>query len=264
MKANNVKFDDDAILKIIRSYTKEAGVRELTREICSILRKIVKEQMLDKNSSKKVTITVKNLSDYLGKEKFVDITYEKEYVGFVNGMAYTSYGGDVLPLEATRFKGEGKLILTGNLGDVMKESASIALDYVKANYKSFGIDNKVFNDDIHIHAPEGATPKDGPSAGVALATCLISLLTNTKVNKSIAMTGEITLRGEILPVGGIKEKVIGAHRNKIKTIFLPIDNKRDLDDIPENVKKDINFIFVKDYLEIYQKIFNNQLLDLFK
>ena len=264
LKKENIKFSDNVLLKIIRSYTKEAGVRELTREICSILRKIVKEQMLDKKKSKKVTITLNNLSDYLGKEKFVDITYEKEYVGFVNGMAYTSYGGDILPLEANSFKGEGKLILTGNLGDVMKESASIALDYIKANYKTFGIDEKAFTKDIHIHAPEGATPKDGPSAGVALVTCLISLLTNTKVPKDIAMTGEITLRGEVLPVGGIKEKVIGAHRNQIKTIFLPEANKRDLDDIPENVLKDIKFFFIKDYSEIYQRIFNNQLLNLFK
>ena len=147
---------------------------------------------------------------------------------------------------------------------ILKESASVALDYIKANYSKFGIDYKLFSKDIHIHVPEGAIPKDGPSAGVALVTCIISLLTNTKVNNTIAMTGEITLRGEVLLVGGIKEKVLGAHRNNIKTIFLPTENKKDLIDIPNNIKEDINFVFVKDYMEIYNKVFNNNLLNLFK
>ncbi|MGN0973486.1 MAG: endopeptidase La [Bacilli bacterium] len=263
LSKKEVIFNDDALMKIINLYTKEAGVRELTREICSILRKIVKNRLLDKNKNK-VTISIKNIEEYLGKEKFPNINYNKEYIGFVNGLAYTPYGGDILPIEANNFKGNSNIILTGNLGDILKESASVALDYIKANYTKFGIDYKLFSKDIHIHVPEGAIPKDGPSAGVALVTCIISLLTNTKVSNIIAMTGEITLRGEVLPVGGIKEKIIGAHRNNIKTIFLPVENKKDLIDIPNNIKEDINFIFVKDYMEIYNKVFNNNLLNLFK
>lgn len=258
-----VVFKTDAIMKIINHYTKEAGVRDLNREICSILRKVVKNKYLKKKKSK-VIITIENIEEYLGFEKYPVINYEKEYIGFVNGLAYTQYGGDTLPLEATSFKGDGSLILTGNLGNIMKESATIAMDYVKANHKSFNIDSKTFANNIHIHAPEGAIPKDGPSAGVTLVTCIISLLTNQKVSKKVAMTGEITLRGEVLPVGGIKEKVIGAHKNGIKTIFMPKQNERDLAFVPDNIKEDIEFIFVKDYIEIYNKIFNNNLLNLFK
>lgn len=263
LSKKEIIFNDNALMKIINLYTKEAGVRELTREICSILRKIVKNRLINKDKNK-ITISIKNIEEYLGKEKFPNINYNKEYIGFVNGLAYTQYGGDILPIEANNFKGNSNIILTGNLGDILKESASVALDYIKANYSKFGIDYKLFSKDIHIHVPEGAIPKDGPSAGVALVTCIISLLTNTKVNNTIAMTGEITLRGEVLPVGGIKEKVLGAHRNNIKTIFLPTENKKDLIDIPNNIKEDINFVFVKDYMEIYNKVFNNNLLNLFK
>ena len=259
----NFKIDNDTIKDIITYYTMEAGVRQLDRSIASILRKIVKNNMLNKKKSKAV-INSKNLEEYLGKIKYPEIKYRKEYVGFVNGMAYTDFGGDVLPIEATFFKGDGNLTLSGNLGDIMKESATVALDYIKSNYRKFNIDYKNFSNSIHIHVPAGAIPKDGPSAGVALVTCLISLLTNSKVSNKIAMTGEITLRGEILPVGGIKEKVLGAARNGIKTIFLPKDNEKDLEDIPDNVKGNMEFIFVNDYIEIYNKIFNNNLLNLFK
>ena len=259
----NFKIDNDTIKDIITYYTMGAGVRQLDRSIASILRKIVKNNMLNKKKIKAV-INSKNLEEYLGKIKYPEIKYRKEYVGFVNGMAYTDFGGDVLPIEATFFKGDGNLTLSGNLGDIMKESATVALDYIKSNYRKFNIDYKNFSNSIHIHVPAGAIPKDGPSAGVALVTCLISLLTNSKVSNKIAMTGEITLRGETLPVGGIKEKVLGAARNGIKTIFLPKDNEKDLEDVPNNVRNNMEFIFVNDYIEIYNKIFNNNLLNLFK
>ena len=164
-------------------------------------------------------------------------------VGVVNGLAYTSYGGDILPIEVNYYKGHGNLVLTGSLGDIMKESAHIALSYIKANFQKYYIDyQKLITNDIHIHVPEGAIPKDGPSAGITITTALISALTNTKVDKSIAMTGEMTLRGEILAIGGLKEKSIGAHRNGIKIILIPYDNLSDLDKVPEEVKKDIKFI----------------------
>ena len=228
------------------------------------MRKVIKNRLLTKEKkNKSVKISIDNLEEYLGCEKYPVINYQKEYKGFVNGLAYTQYGGDILPIEANTFKGDGSLVLTGNLGEIMKESATIAFDYVKANHRNFNIDYKTFLNNIHIHAPEGAIPKDGPSAGVTLVTCIISLLTNQKVDRKIAMTGEITLRGEILPVGGIREKIIGAHRNHIKTIFMPQANEKDLSYVPDNIKKDIEFIFVKDYIEIYNKIFNNNLLNLF-
>ena len=179
-----------------------------------------------------------------------------EEVGVVNGMAYTVFGGDILPIEATIFKGKGKLILTGSLGEVMQESCHIALNYIKANMKKFGISPKQLEEnDIHIHVPEGAVNKDGPSAGITITTALISLLTDKAVSPNIAMTGEITLRGRVLAIGGLKEKVIGAHRAGIRKVFLPIENEKDLDEIPKEIKKDIKFIFVNNYSEIYKKIF---------
>ena len=263
LNKKNFKISNSAIHDIITFYTMEAGVRQLDRAIATILRKVVKNNILNKKVTN-ISITSKNLEEYLGKIKYPEIKYKKEYVGFVNGMAYTDFGGDILPIEAAYFKGDGNLVLSGNLGEVMKESASVAIDYIKANYNKFGIDYKLFSKSIHIHVPAGAIPKDGPSAGVTLVTCIISLLTNNKVSNKIAMSGEMTLRGEILPVGGIKEKVLGAARHGIKTIFLPKDNEKDLDDIPDNVKNNIEFIFVDDYMEIYNRIFNNNLLNLFK
>ena len=171
-------------------------------------------------------------------------------------MAYTVFGGDILPIEANYYKGKGDLILTGSLGDVMRESCRIALSYIKANTKEFKINEKLLEEnDIHIHVPEGAVNKDGPSAGITITTALISLLKDKKVENTIAMTGEITLRGRVLPIGGLKEKVIGSHRAGIKKIFLPSENKKDLEEIPKEVKKDIKFIFVDNYKEIYKKIF---------
>ena len=251
-----VQMGDEAIMTLIRHYTKEAGVRELERMIASLFRKIVKKILLDPS------VIFYNIDDalieeFLGKKKYVYTENDKtNEIGVVNGMAYTLFGGDILPIEATLFKGKGDLILTGSLGDVMQESCHIALDYVKANMETFGIDDKVLKDnDIHIHMPEGAVNKDGPSAGIAITTTIISLLKKTCVDKGISMTGEITLRGRILAIGGLKEKVIGAHRANIRKILIPAENEKDLDEIPEEIKNDITFIFVHNYQEVYDILF---------
>lgn len=251
-----VQIDDGAIMTLIRNYTKEAGVRELGRIIATLFRKIVKKLLLNKDEMF-YKIDDKMIEDLLGKKKYFYMeTLEKDEVGVVNGMAYTVFGGDILPIEATLFKGKGNLTLTGSLGEVMQESCHIALDYVKANMDEFKIDNKVFEEnDIHIHVPEGAVNKDGPSAGVTITTTLISLFTNRKVDKTVAMTGEITLRGRVLGIGGLKEKVIGAHRAGIKKVFIPLENEKDLDEIPKEIKKDIKFITVNNYFEIYNYLF---------
>ena len=246
-------FKDEAIFKIIRSYTKESGVRELERQIASIVRKIMTNMVMKRNIVNKYIIDEKKVKQYLGEEKyFFNKKGENDLIGIVNGLSYTYYDGDVLPIEVTYFKGSGNLILTGNLGEVMKESAQISLDYIKSNYKRFGIDYDILiNNDIHIHVPEGAIKKEGPSAGIALTTALISAFTNKRVSRDIAMTGEITLRGNVLPIGGLKEKIIGAHRLGIKQIIIPEDNKKDLEEIPIKVKEDIKIITVKNYEQVY-------------
>lgn len=256
LKDKDISFTDEAVLEIIRAYTKESGVRELDRLLATIIRKVVKEIVVDK-TKKKYKIDVKDLKKYLNSPKY---SYNKEksasQVGVVNGLAYTRFGGDILPIEATFFKGKGDLLLTGSLGNVMKESARIALSYIKANASTLGIDlKKLDEEDIHIHVPEGGTPKDGPSAGITLATTLISLLTKTKIDSNIAMTGELTLRGKVLPIGGLKEKVIGAHRAMMKKIYLPLENKTDLEKVPKEILKEIEFIFIEDYSEIIKDIF---------
>lgn len=247
-------ISDDVILKIIRLYTKEAGVRELERQISNIVRKIVTKLVMNNIKIEKINVLDKDLEKYLGKPKYSD--YDKLYtteVGIVNGLAYTYFGGDTLPIEVNYFKGSGKLFLTGSLGDVMKESAQIALSYIKANSKYFKIDYDEFSkSDIHIHVPEGAVPKDGPSAGITLTTALISAFTNLKIDEKIAMTGEITLRGKVLAIGGLKEKSIGAYRNGIKKIFIPKDNMQDLDEIPDEIKQKIEYVPIKDYKELYK------------
>ena len=251
-----VQIDDDAIMTLIRNYTKEAGVRELERTIAALFRKIVKKILLNKDI---VFYNIDNnvVEELLGKKKYFYIKNDKEdEIGVVNGMAYTIFGGDILPIEATLFKGKGELILTGSLGEVMQESCHIALDYVKANAHVFKIDSKLMEEnDIHIHVPEGAVNKDGPSAGVTITSTLISLFKKKCVKKDIAMTGEITLRGRVLGIGGLKEKVIGAHRANIKTVFIPKENEKDLEEIPEDIRKDIKFIIVSNYKDIYKKLF---------
>ena len=253
-----VQIEDDAILTLIRNYTKEAGVRELERIIATLFRKIVKKLLLEKDS---IFYNIDNdmIEELLGKKKYVYMENSiEDEVGVVNGMAYTVFGGDILPIEATLLKGKGDLVLTGSLGEVMQESCHIALDYIKANMDKYGIKSENFEkNDIHIHVPEGAVNKDGPSAGVTITTTLISLFTNKKVEKNVAMTGEITLRGRVLGIGGLKEKVIGAHRAGIKTIFIPEENEKDLDEIPDEIKKDIRFISVSNYSEIYKSLFES-------
>ena len=254
---DKIKFEDQALLTIIRHYTKEAGVRELERKLSTIIRKIVTQLVIQKQNPKEIKITQENLKEYLGNEKYHYIYKDtKAQVGVVNGLAYTTYGGDVLPIEVNYYKGTGELVLTGSLGEVMQESAKIAFSYIKSNSKTFKIDeDKLRELDIHIHVPEGAIPKDGPSAGVTLTTALISALTDKKVSSNIAMTGEITLRGNVLAIGGLKEKSTGAARNNIKKIIIPYDNIADIDEIPEEIKKDIEYIPVKTYEEIFKIIF---------
>ena len=227
---------------IIRHYTREAGVRQLERLIAQICRKSVLKIL--KDSSLSIALTINQLEDYLGKAPFEHTKkMDRPQVGVVTGMAYTQYGGDILPIEVNHFEGSGKFIITGQLGDVMKESASIALDYMKANREKYGLDNIAFDkQDIHIHVPEGAVKKDGPSAGVTLTTAILSAFSERPVRDDIAMTGEITLRGQVLPIGGLKEKSISAHRSGIKKIIIPKDNAKDIDDIPESVQKDLDIV----------------------
>ena len=254
-----VQISDEAILTLIRNYTKEAGVRELERIIATLFRKIVKKILLSLDASF-YDIDCKMIEELIGKSKYsYNEAVKEDEIGVVNGMAYTVFGGDILPVEATLFKGKGDLILTGSLGEVMQESCHIALDYIKSNMDEFHIDQKIIEEnDIHIHVPEGAVNKDGPSAGVTITTTLISLFTSKKVPKNIAMTGEITLRGNVLAIGGLKEKVIGAHRAGIRTIYIPLENEKDLEEIPEEIKKDIKFIAVEKYKEIYNSIFKKR------
>lgn len=233
---------DPTIMKVIRQYTREAGVRQLERLIAKICRKAVLKILRDKE--KKVAVTLTNLEEFLGKPIF-DHTkmIPKPRVGVVTGMAYTQFGGDILPIEVNHFPGSGKFIVTGQLGDVMKESASIALDYMKANSGKYHLKDVEFDkEDIHIHVPEGAVKKDGPSAGVTLTTALYSAFTNKPVRNDVAMTGEITLVGDVLPIGGLKEKSISAHRSGIRTIIIPKDNQKDIDDIPESVRDELEII----------------------
>lgn len=251
-----LKMNDNVILSIIRYYTKEAGVRELERQITKVVRKIVTQLVVNNIKMNKIEINNDILEKYLGKKKFqYSKKNDKNEVGVVNGLAYTIYGGDTLPIEVNYYKGDGKLVLTGSLGDVMKESANIALSYIKSNYKLFKIDyNKLINNDIHIHVPEGAIKKDGPSAGVSLTLALISALTNKKIDSKLALTGEITLRGQVLAIGGLKEKSVGALRNGIKKIIIPQDNLNDLDEIPNEVKDKIEFIPVENFKEIMEVV----------
>lgn len=251
-----ISFTDDVIFTLIRNYTKEAGVRDLDRVIASILRKVVKKFLVEKDIAS-IEINACNLEEFIGKKKYFYLEKSKKaQIGVVNGMAYTVFGGDILPIEVTYYKGKGDLILTGSLGDVMKESAHIAISFIKANCKKFKINHQILEEnDIHIHLPEGAVPKDGPSAGIALTTALISLLTSISVDSDISMTGEITLRGNVLAIGGLKEKVIGAHRAGIKKIFIPKDNEKDIEDIPREICSHLTFIFVDDYFEVYQQLF---------
>lgn len=249
LKPSEVSINQNALNMIIEEYTRESGVRNLRRQIANIFRKIA-VKLLDDNEIKKYTITTKNLKEFLDKKVFeIDEIDKKDYIGVVNGLAWTSVGGDVLKIEAVKIKGKGNLTITGQLGDVMKESAQIAFSVVKVLFDEKKLKNEksqIYNDfDLHIHVPEGATPKDGPSAGITIATAIASILTDKKVHNEVAMTGEITLTGKVLPIGGLKEKLIAAHKAKIKKVLIPRKNyDRDLEDIPNEVKTDIQIIAV--------------------
>lgn len=237
LKESEITIDDSAIIGIVRYYTREAGVRALEREISKICRKVVKDILLDKKL-KKIDVTIDNLKDYLGVRRYdFGKADSANQVGQVTGLAWTSVGGDLLTIEATSVPGKGKLTYTGSLGDVMKESIQAAMTVVRAKSEEWRI-NSDFHEkrDIHVHVPEGATPKDGPSAGAAMCTVLISSLTGIPVRADVAMTGEITLRGEVLPIGGLKEKLLAARRGGIKTVLIPFENTRDLEEIPDNIK----------------------------
>jgi ATP-dependent Lon protease len=239
-----VEIDDSAIKFIIEHYTREAGVRTLERQIAAVLRKVAKKVAEGKKT--KVIITEKNVTKFLGPIKVSSTLIEKkDEIGMSTGMAWTEAGGDILFIEVALMPGKGQLILTGQLGDVMKESCQAAMSYIRARAKALGLNEKFYQKiDVHVHVPEGAVPKDGPSAGVAITTAIVSALTKIPVNRTVSMTGEITLRGRVLEIGGVKEKVIAAHRVGIKTVILPKENKKDLEDIPKEVLKDLKFVFV--------------------
>jgi ATP-dependent Lon protease len=237
---------EEAIQSIIRFYTREAGVRNLEREIAKICRKVVKEALLNSKAGK-VVIAPDNIEKYLGVQRFrYGRAEELDRVGQVTGLAWTEVGGDLLTIEAAVMPGKGKLSHTGQLGDVMQESIQAAMSVVRSRSKLLGIETDFYQKyDLHIHVPEGATPKDGPSAGVSMCTAIVSVLTEIPVHASVAMTGEITLRGEVLPIGGLKEKLLAALRGGIRTVLIPDENRRDLQEIPENIKNNLDIRPVK-------------------
>lgn len=240
LKKEEIEITDDAILGIIRYYTREAGVRNLERELSTLCRKAVRRILLDKKS-KKVTVSGDELEEFLGVRRFdFGRAEDNDQIGQVNGLAWTQVGGDLLTIEATTVPGKGKNLSTGSLGDVMKESISTAMTVVRSRAEKLNIDDKFYETkDIHVHVPEGATPKDGPSAGVGMVTALVSSLTNNPVRADVAMTGEITLRGEVLAIGGLKEKLLAAHRGGIRRVLIPKENERELKEIPDNIKADL-------------------------
>ncbi|MDF2053790.1 endopeptidase La [Priestia megaterium] len=244
LQKGNLQIRDDALTAIIRLYTREAGVRKLEREIASICRKAAR--IVVSGEKKRVVVTAKTLEEFLGKPRFRYGQAETEdQVGVATGLAYTTVGGDTLAIEVSLSPGKGRLVLTGKLGDVMKESAQAAFSYVRSNTEKLGIDEKFYEKhDIHIHVPEGAVPKDGPSAGITIATALVSALTGKPVRREVGMTGEITLRGRVLPIGGLKEKSLSAHRAGLTKILIPHDNERDIEDIPDSVQEELDIVLV--------------------
>jgi len=250
---DDVKFDRKAITKIISEYTQEAGLRHLEREIGKVARKIARKKAELEGEFRPIRVMAEDVKDYLRSPKiFQEGALKKDQIGTVTGLAWTAVGGDILFIEALKVKGKGKLMLTGQLGDVMQESAQAAFSYAKARSSELGIPDEVIdNFDIHIHLPEGAIPKDGPSAGITMATALVSVLAQRPVRKDVAMTGEITLRGNVLPIGGVKEKLLAARRAKIKTVILPAPNERDLEDLAQEVRDDLNFVFVEHVSQVF-------------
>lgn len=253
-----IKFEEDALIEIINSYTREAGVRNLEREIASVCRGVAKEVVEGKTETK--TVTKEVLSQYLGPIKyFSEVAERTSRPGVATGMAWTPAGGDILFIEATKMRGKGDLIMTGSLGDVMKESAQAALSYIRSKASHLKIDEEDFKkNDIHIHIPAGSIPKDGPSAGITIFTALVSIFTNRLVNNNVAMTGEITLRGLVLPVGGIKEKVLAAHRAGIKKVILPEKNQKDFEEVPEEIRKELELCFVGEMDQVINLALSNE------
>ncbi|MCZ6751616.1 MAG: AAA family ATPase, partial [Acidobacteria bacterium] len=249
----NISFSDEALAAIVQSYTREAGVRNFEREIANVCRKVAR-RVVKEGRDLEVSVAPGNLADFLGVIKFRDTVAEKNNeVGLAVGLAWTEVGGQILTTEATLMDGKGRLTLTGKLGDVMQESARAAMSYVRSRSHMLGLDRDFYRRlDVHIHVPEGAIPKDGPSAGITLATTLASALTKIPVRQDVAMTGEITLRGKVLPIGGMKEKLLAAHRAEIRTIILPKDNEKDLADIPDNIQQDLKLHFVETMDEVLQ------------
>jgi ATP-dependent Lon protease len=255
LSKGTLQIRDEAILKVVRYYTREAGVRSLERQLASICRKTAK--VVVAGEKKRVVITDKNLEEFLGKPRFHYGQAEAEdQVGVATGLAYTTVGGDTLQIEVSLSPGKGKLVLTGKLGDVMKESAQAAFSYVRSKTKELGIEEDFHEKyDIHIHVPEGAVPKDGPSAGITIATALVSALTGRAIRREVGMTGEITLRGRVLPIGGLKEKTLAAHRAGLTKIIIPKDNEKDIEDIPETIRNDLNFVIVSHVDEVLRHAF---------
>src|SRR5271157_6052557 len=252
----SIEFTKGALLKIIRQYTREAGVRNLDREIASICRKVAKE-IVSNDNKKKMVISSKSISKYLGVSKYHHGEIEgKNEIGLTIGLAWTEVGGELLAIEASIMEGNGKMIMTGKLGDVMQESVQASLSYIRARAEQFGLAKNFYKKiDIHVHVPEGAIPKDGPSAGIAMTTSIASALMKKKVRADLAMTGEITLRGRVLPIGGLKEKILAAHRGNIKTVIIPKDNERDLAEVPQNVQNALKIIFVEHIDEVLKIAF---------
>jgi ATP-dependent Lon protease len=250
LNQDHIAFPEATLQKIVREYTREAGVRSLERTVGTICRKVARQ--IVQGTQGKVKVTAQNLHTFLGTPRYrFGLAEKKDEVGVATGLAWTETGGDILSIEVNIMKGKGKLTLTGQLGEVMKESAQAGFSYIRTRAKELGIEEDFLDKhDIHIHVPEGAIPKDGPSAGITMATAVVSALTNTPVRKEVAMTGEITLRGRVLPVGGVKEKVLAAHRAGVKKIVLPKENKRDMDDIPVNVKRGLEFILAEHMDEV--------------
>jgi ATP-dependent Lon protease len=261
LKKKEWSITDDALRDLIRYYTREAGVRNLEREIAGLTRKAIKEILLGESGRKKVEVTPENLGDYAGVRKYrYGELEEEDLVGLVTGLAWTEFGGELLTIESVSVPGKGRVYKTGKLGDVMQESVQAAESYVKSRAPSFGIEPPVFaRTDIHVHVPEGATPKDGPSAGVAMVTSIVSVLTGISVRRDLAMTGEITLRGRVLPIGGLKEKLLAALRGGIKTVLIPNDNVKDLADIPDNVKEGLEIVAVTTVDEVLEKALSDPL-----
>lgn len=253
LNKSDIRFDRKAVVKIISEYTREAGLRQLERDIGKVCRKVARQKAELEKDFKSVKVSLDNLKQFLRAPKiFNEEALKQDQIGTVTGLAWTAVGGDILFIEALLTKGKGKLLLTGQLGEVMQESAQAAFSYAKARSELLGIkDDMLDNYDIHIHLPEGAIPKDGPSAGITMATALVSVLAQRPVRKDVAMTGEITLRGNVLPIGGVKEKLLAARRAKIKTVILPAPNERDLEDMPKEVLNDLSFVFVENVIEVF-------------